>query len=227
LSPIGLNVHAGPSKSAPVIGTAAQGAVLQLLGRTGQGGGWYKVQGATVTGWISASPAYSAPGRFSTYSSDPFSVLYPAGWTASGSPGSGVTFKAPSKLEKVLIKAAANEAHLPSVAQGGGVSENSSQQVVACGVTAYLYSYSSAERGHYLADVDIPVAPHHALGLKAALTSLSQLRTVLDFVNSVAFPFPECIGKPPTTTTTSGPKALAKTTSTTSSTPPHTKTGKT
>src|ERR1700678_2324294 len=55
LSPIGLNVRAGPSKATKVLGTAAEGVVLDVLGHTSQGGGWFKVKGATVTGWISAS----------------------------------------------------------------------------------------------------------------------------------------------------------------------------
>jgi hypothetical protein len=63
-----------------VIGSAVQGTVFQVLGHTTQGGGWYKVQGATLTGWISANSAFSRPGRFASYESTSFSVLYPAGW---------------------------------------------------------------------------------------------------------------------------------------------------
>ena len=108
LSPIGLNVRAAPSKTARVIVTAAQGAVLQSLTYTNQGGGWYKVRGATVSGWVSANPAYSAPGRFGYYKSSAFSVLFPAGWSVSGSPHSGVTFQAHSTAEKVVITEASS-----------------------------------------------------------------------------------------------------------------------
>lgn len=204
LSPIGLNVRKGPSRSAAVVGTAAQGTVLQVLGRTSVGGGWYKVQGETVTGWISADRSLSAPGRFGSYTppSNAFSVLFPAGWTVAGSPRSGVTFKAPTSPEKVVITTAPSLTKLPSVRQGAGVSQNSSQQVVACGVTAYLSTYTTATPDKFLADVALRLDPHHALGMKANLTSLSQLPTVLEFVNSVSFPFPECIGGPTTTTTT-------------------------
>jgi SH3 domain-containing protein len=207
LSPIGLNVRAGPSKKAAVIGSAVQGAVLQVLGHTTQGGGWYKVQGATITGWISANSGFSQPGRFATYESAPFSVLYPAGWASSGSPRSEVNFQSPSKGEKVVIAAAPSLAKLPSVKQGAGVSQVGSRQVVACGVTGYLFSYATSLPGHYLADLDLALAAHHVLGIKASLTSISELRTVLDFVNSVSFPFPECVGAPPSTTTTSAGKA--------------------
>jgi Bacterial SH3 domain len=199
LSPIGLNVRAGPSKSAKVIGSADQGTVFQLLGHTNRAGGWYKVQGSTVTGWISADTGYSAPGRFGYYTSDAFSVLFPVGWTHAGAPKSGVVFRAPSMPENVVITSASTVAKLPSVSQGAGISQESSQQVVACGVTSYLYTYSTSTPGKYYAALTLPVSAGHALGLKATLTSLSEMRTVRDFVNSISFPEPICVGGPPPT----------------------------
>jgi hypothetical protein len=203
LSPIGLIVRAGPSKKAAILGSAVQGAVLQVLAHTTQAGGWYEVQGATITGWISSNSGFSQPGRFASYESTSFSVLYPAGWTSSGSPRSGVTFAAPSKAEKIVVSVAPSFAKLSSVKQGAGVSQIASRQVVACGVTGYLFTYASSKPDHYLADLGLSLAAHHVLGIKATLTSTSELRTVLDFVNSVSFPFPECVGAPPTTSTTS------------------------
>jgi hypothetical protein len=190
-----------------VIGSAVQGAVLQVLGHTTQGGGWYKVQGATITGWISANSGFSRPGRFASYESTSFSVLYPAGWTSSGSPRSGVSFESPSKAENIVIATAPSLSKLPSVKQGAGVSQVGSKQVVACGVTGYLFSYATSLPGHF--------AAHHVLGIKATLTSTAELTTVLEFVNSVSFPFPECVGVPPTTTTTSPGKAHPQGTPTT------------
>jgi hypothetical protein len=207
LSPIGLNVRARPSKSAPVLGSAGEGTVLHLLGRTAQHGGWYKVRGETVTGWITSDPTYSARGRFGAYGSAAFSVLYPAGWTSKGVPHTGVTFRPPSGTEKVVIASAPRKALLPTVKEGGGVSQSSSKQVVACGVTAYLVSYTTAIPGHYLADLVLPVATHHYLGVDASLTSVAQLSTVLVFVNSMSFPFPECVGRPPSPTPTTRAKA--------------------
>lgn len=200
LSPIGLNVRSGPSKAAPKIGSAAQGAVLQVLARTTHAGGWFKVRGATVTGWITVDPAYSAPGRFGTYNSPAFSVLFPAGWTYAGTPGSGVSFRAPApSVEKVVMTTAPAVGKLPSVHQGAGVAQNGSRQVIACGVTSYLITYITATPGRYLADAGFRLDAHHALGVKATLTSLTQVRTVLDFVNSVSFPLPVCVGGPPPT----------------------------
>ncbi|HTV11680.1 MAG TPA: SH3 domain-containing protein [Acidimicrobiales bacterium] len=202
LSPIGLNVRAGPSKTATIIATAAQGTVLQVLGRTPADGGWYKVHGATALGWMTANPAYSAAGRFGTYSSTPFKVLYPAGWVVSGAPAPGVTFRNPRGSESVVIVAGPKVSKLPTVAQGAGISEHGQQQVVACGITALLRTYNTASPGRYLADVAFSINAKHAMALKATLPSLARLRTVLDFVNSVSFPFPVCVGRPPAPTST-------------------------
>ena len=125
---------------------------------------------------------------------------YPAGWASAGSPRTGVTFRPPSGTEKVVVTTAPKLAGLPAVKQGNGVAEVGSKQVVACGVTARLYTYSTATAGHYLASLVLPEAVHHYLGLEATLSSLSQLVTVMRFVNSLAFPFPICIGGPPATT---------------------------
>ncbi|HMK95917.1 MAG TPA: SH3 domain-containing protein, partial [Acidimicrobiales bacterium] len=146
LSPVGLNVRAGPSKKAAVIGTAAQGAVLQLLARTAEGGGWYKVRGATALGWMTANPLYSARGRFDLYRSAQFNVLLPAGWAATGSPATGVHFRAPVTGETVVITSAAKK--LPLASQGAGALETSSRQVVACGVTTQLRTFTTSSQGH-------------------------------------------------------------------------------
>ena len=195
LSPIGLNVRGGPSKSAKVIATAAQGAVFQLLAHTDKEGGWYEVHGPTVTGWISADPVYSAPGRFGYYTSSAFNVLFPAGWTATGTPKTGVVFRPPAPPEKIVITASTSLDELPTVSQGAGVSERSSQQVVACGVTAHLYTYNTSSPDKYYADVALSLGTGHAIGLNATLSSLSQMPTVLDFVNSISFRLPICLGK--------------------------------
>jgi Bacterial SH3 domain len=197
LSPIGLNVRAEPSRSAKVIGIAAQGVALALVGHTATDGGWYRVGGATVIGWISADPRFTAPGHFGYYSSSAFNVLFPAGWVASGKPGTGVTFRPRSSPEQVVIKTSTSVAKLPAV-NGKGIAQYSSQQVDACGVTADLYSYTTAGHHGYYADAAMSLGSGHALGLKATLTSLSQMKTVLDFVNSISFPLPICVGKSPT-----------------------------
>jgi hypothetical protein len=198
LSPIGVNVRSGPSTSDKVIGSAAQGVALLRLGHTDKNGGWYEVSGATVIGWISANPELSAPGRFGYYSSGAFNVLFPAGWTTSGKPNIGVVFKSHSAGEEVVVTASTSVAKLPTVAHAAGVSEDGLQQVVACGVSGYLYSYRTGTPGRFFADAAFPLAAGHALGLKATLTSMSEIKTVLDFINSISFPLPICVGHPAT-----------------------------
>ena len=219
LSPIGLHVRTGPSRSAKVIGSAGQGAVLQLLAYTSQHGGWYKVLGTTLTGWISADPAYSTRGQFSSFSSPAFGVLYPQGWTQAGRPRTGVTFRSPSPTEKVIIQTAPSLAKLPAAAPGGGVGQSSSRIFVACGVTGYFVTYTTSTPRRYLAGIALLLDAHHALGLRATYTSPSQLRTVLDFVNSLSFPFAVCIGGAPTTTV-AHTKASTTTTAAASKTAP-------
>jgi Bacterial SH3 domain len=195
LSPVGLNVRSGPSKSDRVIGTAAQGVALLRLGHTNNNGGWYEVSGATVIGWVSAAPSLSAPGHFSYYSSTAFNVLYPAGWTFTGKPGTGVVFRPRSTVEDVVITASSSVAKLPTIGHAAGISRYGSQQVVACGVSGYLYSYRTESPHKFYAAATFSLGPAHALGLKATLSSLPQITTVLDFVNSISFPLALCVGK--------------------------------
>lgn len=170
------------------------------------------MQGATVTGWITADPAYSAHGLFGSYSSPAFSVLYPAGWKQGGLPKSGVTFRSASPTEKVVITTASSFAKLPAVSQGPGGSQSSSRLFVACGVSGYFVTYTTAAPNRLLAAIALRLDAHHALGLRATFTSMSQVRTVLDFVNSISFPFAVCVGGPPPTTTVAHSKASPQTT---------------
>lgn len=158
LSPTGLNVRAEPSASAPVLGSAAQGAVLTVLGYTGSEGGWFKVKGATVTGWISAQPTLSAPGEFKTFSSPDFTALYPADWsesavgatstsTTSTAPADTSTSQAPTTPSSVAFRPGAGAGDIV-VTSAGSVAQlphgrtsygrASVTQVVVCGVTAAL-----------------------------------------------------------------------------------------
>ncbi len=212
LSPTGLRLRAQPSTAAPVLGTAGQGAVLDVLSHTLDAGGWYQVKGATVTGWVSDNPALSAPGMFQAYTSNPqFGALYPTAWTVSASPPGGATFGAPANQEMIVVTTAA------SVGQLGrgqpGYRSTRSEQVVVCGVTASLITYtrsgalpptgsgpaattvtttSGVSGSKYLAQIRVTVDAQHALGVDGNLSDLSQLQAMRDFVNSVTFPSPQC-----------------------------------
>ncbi len=166
LSPTGLNVRATPGTSAAVLGSAAQGVVLTVLGYTSTDGGWFKVKGATVTGWISARATLSAPGEFRFYSSSQFSALYPATWTESAltpaaaapttSPptsasSTGVTPVAPSSVMfrptsgagDIVVTSAGSISQLPQGRPGYG--RKSVSQVVACGSTAALVVFQQTD----------------------------------------------------------------------------------
>lgn len=141
LSPIGINVRKAPGKSAPVVGTAAQGVTLTVLGYTANDGGWLKVKGATVTGWISAQPALSAPGVYRSYTSGAFGALFPATWRASRLPKtsktvSSVLFRPVSGAGDIVATAGGSLSELPDGRVGYGVERSS--QVVVCGITSDL-----------------------------------------------------------------------------------------
>jgi hypothetical protein len=185
------------------LATAAQGTVLAVLGNNGHG--WLLVKGATHTGWISDSPSLSAPGKFSAYTStsNQFNALYPMGWTYAEAPPSTVVFRAPSGPDTVVVTTAASTAALGPGRHG--YQETQSEQIVVCGVTTHLdtYTASAAPTGsagpgtsaqRYLAQVLVPLDATHALGIDANLATLTALPTVRNFANSVTFPFPQCEG---------------------------------
>ena len=208
LSPIGLNVRGAPSPSAPVLGTAAEGVVLTVLGYTDAGGGWFKVKGATVTGWISAQPTLSVAGAFQFYSSSQFAALYPATWAESALPGaaSSVVFRPASGAGDIVVTAAASVSQLP---QGrSGYSRKSVSQVVACGITAGLVVFQQSgaspstspaasvpESLAYLGEIRFAVDPQDALGLYADMPDLGPaLQIFKEFVASLTFSAPQCSG---------------------------------
>lgn len=195
LSPIGVNVRAEPSKAAKVIATAAQGTVLKVLGYNNSAGGWFEVKGSTVTGWMSAEPALSASGEFRGFTSSEFSALYPATWTASGSPPAKVVFRAPSAPDAFTVAAAATAAKLPAVPAGYG--QTGSTQVVVCGITSSLVTYRRAGPGSppNLAQVRLTLNPTHALGFFANLSGTgAPLAVFKQFLASATFPVKQCIG---------------------------------
>jgi Bacterial SH3 domain len=192
LSPIGVNVREAASKSARVVGSAAQGVVLTVLGYTPTAGGWFHVKGATVTGWITAQPTLSAPGQFRSYSSDQFAALYPAPWTesalpvsasvsttsapsqttpASRAPGppSSVSFRPASGAGDIVATAAGSVAQLPDGRQGYG--RTTVSQVVVCGLTAGLVVFQQTGSSPTTSS---------ATSVPQSLTYLAQVRFPVD-----------------------------------------------
>jgi len=131
-----------PEKSAKVLGTAAQGVVLTVLGHTAASGGWFEVKGATVTGWISGAATLSAPGEFRAYSSAGFQRPVPRDLDRGGVSSGGAVFRAPTGPDNIVVTAAAAVAKLPQGRSGYG--QEGSQQIVVCGVTSDLVIYQAA-----------------------------------------------------------------------------------
>jgi len=201
LSPIGINVHAQPSKAAKVLGAADQGTVLHVLGYTAAAGGWYRVRGETVTGWVIASPSLTAPGVFGVYSSGMFGALYPATWTYHASPAA-VVFLSPGSTIVFQVRSGSKAAQFGQGRSGYGRIQ--STQVVVCGVTSSMDVYSYAgptpastktRPAPYVVQVRLTLDAKHALGIDSTVTTQSQLTYVSNFINSITFPFPECIGR--------------------------------
>jgi hypothetical protein len=210
LSSIGVNLRAQPAKTAPVVGTAAQGVVLNVVGYTAASGGWYQVKGTSVTGWMSADPTLSAAGEYRPYSSANFNALVPATWTSTAEPPASVVFTAASGGDNVVATTAANVTSLPNVPVGYG--ETSSAQAVVCGVTSRMLTFSkvggstgtspassttvpTGSPQPYLVMVKLRIDAQHALGFYGNLTDLdASLRSFEALVYSVTFPSPVCSG---------------------------------
>jgi hypothetical protein len=205
LSPVGLNIRAASSRSAAVLGTAAQAATLTVLAHTDQGGGWFEVKGSTVTGWISDNSTLSAPGKFRTYTSGDhqFGALYPETWTVSESPPASVVFRRQAGGDTIVVTTATTAGQIPR--GRAGYVQTSDERVVVCGITGDLVTYAGASTPpaatsppaaqaaeRFLAQVHIALDAQHALGIDANFADTSQLQTVRDFVDSVTFPFPKC-----------------------------------
>jgi len=195
LSPIGVNVHTQPSKAAPVVGTAAPGTVLTVLGFTPGSPGWYHVKGQTHTGWISAEASLSAPGEYQDYASSAFSALYPATWTTTAKPPATVNFA--GSASRFSVVTAATVSKLSKAPAGYG--QIDSRTIVVCGVTSNLVTFqkagAAAGSGPYASHVLLPVDKTHALGFYAQLSDdTDQLQLFESFLYSATFPSPQCEG---------------------------------
>jgi uncharacterized protein YgiM (DUF1202 family) len=204
LSPLGLNIRQDMSVASTRLGTAAQGAVLEVVGHTDQNGGWYKVQGQTVSGWITADPTLTAAGQFTQYQSQDrqFSALYPQSWTFAEST-TDVLFH-PVAGDQTIV--ARNGAHVADFGAAGATSFNASGQetVIVCGVTADLNEYThvgappvspapgTAGPLALLAQIRLRLDATHALALDFNYNTSADLDVFSAFYNSMTFPFPQC-----------------------------------
>ncbi len=204
LSPLGLNIRQSAAVTSTRLGTAAQGAVLQVVGHSDQNGGWYQVQGQTVSGWVTADPTLTAPGQFTQYQSQDrqFSAYYPQNWTFVEST-TEVIFH-PATGDQTIV--ARNGAHVADFGAGGGAGYNATSQeaVVVCGVTGNLDEYTRVGAPPptpapgtpgplaLLAQIRLRLDASHALALDFNYNSAADLDAFSAFYNSMTFPFPQC-----------------------------------
>jgi hypothetical protein len=204
LSPLGLNIHSDPAVTAPHLGTAAEGVVLTVLDHTDQNGGWYKVQGQTITGWITADPSLTAAGQFQRYSSTAraFSALYPTDWTFADEPADAL-FHPVNGLQTIVVRNGTTTADFGAAGASGYVGSGQ-QTVIVCGVTGDLNKYTrsgapapsptpgTAGPMAVLAQIRLRLDATHALALDFNYAAAADLDVFTAFFNSMTFPFPQC-----------------------------------
>ena len=205
LSPLGLRIHSSPALgSANVVANAAQGAIFTVLDYQSGGGGWLKVQGRSVTGWIVADPSLTATGTFSRYAAaNGVAALYPQSWGFQQE-SYGAIFLPQQGKQNMLLETAAT---LGSFGPPGlrGYTQATSGSVVVCGYTgtsteyAKNASYSGATptalpvpRLPLYAEIRIKFDATHAMLIGFNYQSSDQLDVFADLYNSITFPFPLC-----------------------------------
>lgn len=214
LSQLGLNLHSSPDTSSSVVATAAQGTVLTVQDYQASGGGFFKVQGASTSGWITADPNLTSSGAYQSYSSSErgFSVLIPQTWTFAEET-TDVLFRPQQGQQTIVVRTAANSAALGSEAPSGYVQANSQQEII-CGYTGQLNSYqaggsapqatpspsgspsgspaSAATRLANFAAIRLRFDATHTMEIGFNYQTKDQLPVFQDFYNSISFPFPLC-----------------------------------
>ena len=206
LSPLGLRIHSVPVlDSKNVIGGFSQGRTFTVLEYQSGGGGWFRVQGRTLTGWVVADPSLTAAGTFNSYSeADGVSALYPQRWGfqqesfgALFVPQQGST--ASAVLETANSLKSFGPAGLP------GYTQSSTAPVVVCGYTGTLASYAKEQsytgptpaplpvaRQPLYAEIRFTIDSTHAMRIGFNYQNSSQLDVFSALYNSLAFPFPLC-----------------------------------
>jgi hypothetical protein len=206
LSPLGLRIHSAPVlDSKNVLGGFSQGRTFTVLEYQSGGGGWFRVQGQTLTGWVVADPSLTAAGTFNQYSeANGVTALYPQTWGfqqesfgALFVPQQGTTQSAVLETRNSLKSFGATG--LP------GYTQSSIGPVLVCGYTGTLAYYVKAASYTGATPVPLPVARQplyaevrftidssHAVLIGFNYENSSQLDVFSALYNSLAFPFPLC-----------------------------------
>jgi hypothetical protein len=217
----GLRIHSSPSLSASVGGTAAWGVTLTVIGYDASGGawpnqstpgGWYHVEGATVTGWIIADPTYTAAGVLSSISFQDKEIdgaLFPIDWTYADDPGE-VVFQPQtgSDVPTLVVRSAASLSALGNPGLTGYNEVTSNAETVVCGYTGTLVQYAavtgatpaptmdpggvSVTRLAGFAQFRATLSSSFALDVEMNYSTADDYTVFEDFLNSLRFPFPDC-----------------------------------
>ncbi|MFI5286134.1 MAG: hypothetical protein ACHQ4F_07425 [Candidatus Dormibacteria bacterium] len=206
LSPLGLRIHSAPVlDSKNVVGGFSQGRTFTVLAYQSGGGGWFRVQGRTLTGWVVADPTLTAAGTFNPYSeANGVTALYPQTWGFQQESSGSLFVPQQGSTESALLEMASS---LKSFGAAGlpGYTQSSSTPVLVCGYTGTVSYYVKqtpysgptppplpVARQPFYAEVRFTIDSTHAMLIGFNYESSSQLDVFSDLYNSVAFPFPLC-----------------------------------
>jgi hypothetical protein len=206
VSPLGLRVHSTPVlESSNVVGGFSQGRQFTVLQYQSGGGGWYRVQGQTLGGWIVADTTLTAAGAFNTFAeADGFTALYPQDWGFQNE-SFGTLFVPQQGTGQSILLEIANS--LKSFGAEGlpGYTESTSSATLVCGYTGTLTYYAKSASSTGATPPPLPVARQplyaevrfridssHAVLIGFNYQNSSQLDVFAALYNSLAFPFPLC-----------------------------------
>jgi hypothetical protein len=217
VSPLGLRVHSTPVlESSNVVGGFSQGRQLTVLQYQSGGGGWYRVQGQTLGGWVVADPTLTAAGTFNQFAeADGVTALYPQDWGFQNE-SFGTLFVPQQGTGQSIVLEIANS--LQSFGAEGlpGYTQSSSSPTLVCGYTGTLSYYAKGAsstgatptplpvtRQALYAEVRFRIDSSHAMLIGFNYQNSTQLDVFAALYNSLAFPFPLC--EAPATTPTPKP----------------------
>jgi hypothetical protein len=206
LSPLGLRIHSAPVlTSKNVIGGFSQGRTFTVLEYQSSGGGWYRVQGRTLSGWVVADPSLTAAGTYTQYSAaDGVSALYPQTW-AFQQESFGALFVPQQGTTQSAVLELQNSQKSFGPAGLLGYALSTTAPVIVCGYTGTLgmYAKDPSYSGPTPAPLPVPRLPlyaeirftidsSHAMLIGYNYENTGQLDVFAALYNSVAFPFPLC-----------------------------------
>lgn len=217
----GLRIHSANSLSASVLGTAAWGVSLTVLGYEASGGpwpgsstpgGWYHVEGSTITGWIIADPTYTASGVLSSIGFQDKQiggVLFPINWTYADDQGE-IIFQPQTgtQLPTLLIRSAPSLSALGAAGLTGYNETSSDAEVVACGYTGTLVQYAASPSATPQPTMDaggaqvtrladfaqfrVTLSSSYALDVEMNYSASAQYTVFANLLDSIRYPFPDC-----------------------------------